>query len=795
MLRHNLLLIYRNFKRFKSTFFINLIGLSTGLACLVLIYLWVNDELHFDKFHQKDSRLFQVMEHLPHADGIVTSAETPELLAETLAEEMSEIEYAAVSTPPAWFPQIMLSVEGKGNTTRNIKAAGNFVGKDYFNVFSYHLTQGDAKQVLKDKNAIVISEQVALRLFNTTENIIGKSVVWKFDNLTRTALISGVFKGTPANSSVQFGFLLSFDMFKEIMDMGKDLTTNGPFLTYLTVKEGTNLGHLNRKIIRLFQSRFKGAPRQLFLKPYSENYLYGTYENGVQSGGRIEYVKLFSLIALFILMIACINFMNLSTAKASRRIKEVGIKKAVGASRRNLIIQYLGESMLMTFLSLVTALLLVAFLLPQFNQITGKHLTLHLEANLIFSLLGIILVTGFIAGSYPALYLSGFNPVMVLKGGGGKFNSSVGELWARKGLVVFQFTLSVIFIVSVLVVYQQLAYVQSKNLGYDKDHVIYFESEGKVPTSMTTFLAEIKNLPGILQASSMVGNLHLGSTRGIPWNGNTPNDIIQFRTIQANYGLIETLGIEMKAGRAFSRDFGADSAKIIFNEAAITAMGIKDPIGKVINFNGGEREILGVVKNFHHQSLYEKVKPLFFILEKQTGTIMVKMKAGAERETIERLQQYYKAYNPGFSFDYKFLDEDYQAQYAAEKRVSVLARYFAGLAILISCLGLFGLAAFTAERRRKEIGIRKVFGASEASIVYLLSGGFTKLVFASIVMALPISYFIAKHWLDNFAYRIELEVWYFMGAGFMALFVAWLTVGMQAIKASRINPAICLRDE
>jgi len=372
MLRHSLLLIYRNFKRFRSTFFINLIGLSTGLACTLLIYLWVNDELHVDKFHEKDSRLFQVMEHRSHADGIATSAETPELLAETLAAEMQEIEYAAVSTPPAWFPRIALSIDGK-----TIKAAGNFVGKDYFNIFSYELIQGNKNHVLRDQNAIVLSEQLALRLFHTTENIIGKTVVWQFDYLKKTTLISGVFKGTPANSSVQFDFLLSFESFKEIMGM-KTLTSNGPFLTYLTVKEGTEIGRLNGKINRLLESRFKGSSRHLFLKPFSENYLYGKYENGVQTGGRIEYVKLFSLIALFILVIACINFMNLSTAKASRRIKETGIKKALGAGRKLLIFQYLGESMLMACLSLLTALLLVVLLLPSFNQITGKQLALVL---------------------------------------------------------------------------------------------------------------------------------------------------------------------------------------------------------------------------------------------------------------------------------------------------------------------------------------------------------------------------------------------------------------------------------
>lgn len=390
------------------------------------------------------------------------------------------------------------------------------------------------------------------------------------------------------------------------------------------------------------------------------------------------------------------------------------------------------------------------------------------------------------------MYLSGFKPVAVLKG---NIATSSGERWARKGLVIFQFTLSVIFIASVLVVYQQLAYVQTKNLGYDKDHVIYFESEGKVPKSMATFLAEVKKIPGVVNASSMAGSVQLGPSVGIPWKGSGPDAIIQFRPLPANYDLIETLGIKMAVGRTFSRHFGADIDKIIFNETAIKAMGVKDPVGKVIDFNGRKIEILGVVKDFHFQSLHEAVKPLFITIDEQTGTIVVKIKPGKEKATLHQLHQFYQAYNPGFTFDFRLLDADYQAQYAAEKQVSVLSRYFAGLAVLISCLGLFGLAAFTAERRRKEIGIRKVLGASERSIVYLLSSEFAKLTGKAIPIALPVSYFLIKHWLNNFAYRITLTPWYFVGAGLVTLLVAWLTVGTQAAKAARINPTDCLRDE
>ena len=790
MFQHNFLLIYRTFKRFRSSFFINLVGLSAGLACTLLIYLWVTDELSFDKFHEKDSQLYQVMETQQVGDGTFIKYRTSGLVAETLKEEMPEVEYASSVIQSSWFPKFILSA----TEDANLKAVGQFVGKDYFNVFSFGLTQGDENQVLSDKNAIVISDELALKLFNTTQNVLGKIISLQLLHIKKQVTVSGIFNRVPANSSEKFDFLLSFEWFKEIspavLEWGNDGTN-----AYVVVKKGTNLSQLNDKIAGLIKSKRQGAERALFLKPYSEAYLYGRYENGVQSGGRIEYVKLFSIIAIFILIIACINFMNLSTAKATRRIKEVGIKKAMGASRKTLIFQYIGESMLMTFLSLALAILIVQLLLPQFNLITGKQLVLSPSVNLILSLLGITFFTGLISGSYPALYLSSFNPALVLKG---KFSSSVGELWARKGLVVFQFAVSVILIVVVLVVYKQIEFIQSGNLGYNKDNIIYFEREGKLTENGEAFLSELKNVTGIAEASSMWGNIIGGysATGDVQWEGKKPDERTAFEIMGVNYDLLEMLEIEMAAGRSFSRDFGADTSKIIFNEAAIEIMGLNDPVGKVVRLWGTDLEIIGVTKNFHFQSLHENVKPLFIRLQpKNTLIMMAKIEAGKEKETLDKLQQLYKTYNPDFSFDYKFLDQDYQNQYSAETRVARLSQYFAGLAILISCLGLFGLAAFTAEKRMKEIGIRKVLGSSEFDIVYLLSSDFTKIVFISIIIGLPISYFATKYWLESFAFKIELELWYFVGAGLSALFIAWLTVGMQAIKAARINPVNSLRSE
>ena len=790
MFRHNFLLTYRNFKRYKSTFLINLIGLSSGLACTLLIFLWVQDELSVDKFHQKDDRLYQVMENQHNTDATVTTDVTPGLLAESLAEEIPEVEYA---TPASWPENLTLSVESK-----DIKAEGQYVGKDFFNIFSYSLIQGHKDQVLADKNAIVISETLAMKLFNTTENIIGKSIEIQHE---RQFLISGIFKEVPSNSSTQFDFVLSFEVYKDDSPWVLGWKNNG-ILTYLTLREGSDASHFNQKIVDFVKSHGGEEYVTIFAKPYSENYLYGKYENGQQVSGRIAYVRLFSIIALFILSIACINFMNLSTAKASRRLKEIGIKKAIGAHRNSLISQYLSESLLMAGLSLIVAVVIVMLFLPQFNEITGKHLTVDLDIPLFLAMLSITVLAGLLAGSYPALYLSNFKPVAILKGGAAlsNFNSSVGELWARKGLVIFQFILSIILIVSVLVVYQQIAYTQTKNLGYDKDNIIHFEVEGKAEKSLDAFLSEVSNIPGILKASSIAHSLVEGGSRSssnsVEWEGKNPDDIVEMENVRVNYGMIEMLDIPMIAGRTFSKEYSADSTNIIFNEAAIETMGLKDPVGKVIKLWGEDRQIIGVAENFHFQSFHEKVKPLFFILKpQQTWIVMAKVAAGREQETIVNFEKFYRQYNPGFTFDYSFMDEDYRAQYIAEQRVSTLSKYFAGIAILISCLGLFGLAAFTAERRLKEIGIRKALGASDLSIVRLLSGDFTKMVLLAIAIALPVSYFLAARWLESFAFRIDLAWWYFAGAGLLALLIAWFTVGLQTVRAARVNPVECLRDE
>ena len=787
MIRHNILIAYRNSRKYKSSFFINLIGLSTGLACVILIFLWVNDELRMDQFHAHGDRLYQVLENVDQGTGMITRYSTSGPTAEALATEMPEVEMAVTSTLQ-WGMSFVASTEDI-----DIAAKGLYAGVDFFRMFSYELLEGDAKQVLSDKKAIVISESLAKSLFGNSDDVEGKTITLNHKN---DYLVSGVMKDIGLNSSHQYDFVISFELFREENEWVRNWFNTAP-QTHVLLKPGTDIAQFNKKIFDLVRTKTEGkaSHRSPFIRLESDGYLYGRYENGVLAGGRIDYVKLFSVIATFILLIACINFMNLSTARASRRIKEVGVKKAIGAMRRNLISQYLGESTLIALFSLAVGLGVVWALLPKFNEITGKQLNLTVDPTIMLFVAVIVLLTGVIAGSYPALYLSRFNPAAVLKG---KLTSLAGEVWARKGLVVFQFALSIILIVSVWVVYKQIDFIQTKNLGYDKDNVIIMGREGVVFEKQEAFLNEIRKVPGVVAASATGHDMtgHNGGTYGVEWPGKNPDDRTEFERVTVDYGLIELLGVTLKEGRSFSKEFAAEDKNIIFNEAAIRFMGLTDPIGKKIKLWDEEREIIGVVKDFNFETFHEQVKPLFFFLNAEnTGNIMIKIAAGEERETIDRLEKFYNAFNPGFPFSYRFIDDDYQELYTAERRVATLSRYFAGLAVLISCLGLFGLAAFTAERRMKEIGIRKILGASNRGIVYLLTGEFTTMVLIAIVIALPASYYMATSWLGGFVFRIELHWWFFAGSGVIALLIAWITVGIQTLKASHVNPTECLRSE
>lgn len=802
MLRHYITLTLRNFKRHRSTFLINLLGLSSGLACVLLIYLWVSDERQIDHFHATDQQLFQVMCNFEAPFDILTLEETPYPMAASLLEEMPEVEEAvAVNDFFTWRHKEGILSHGE----TKVETKGLYTTSSFFKVFPFEIISGKGEILLQRKDEIILSKALTERLFPNIPNPIGQ--VLSFDHTTFNGKfkVAGVFEGPPSNASWQFDFLLHFDVLLEQDASSREWMSHAA-KTFLLLRKDTDITQFNTKIANYINDRNEYSNAFTpFVKRFSDKYLHGKYVSGIQAGGRIEYVKLFSIIAIIILLIACINFMNLSTAQASLKSKEVGVKKTFGIRRSALVWQFLGESLLLTTLSVLVALQLVSWLLPAFNQIAGKDLLLVFTPTLFISILFITLFTALLAGVYPAFYLSGFRPVEVLKS---KINLSKSGVWIRKGLVVFQFSLSILFIVGLWVVRQQIDLAQSKNMGYDRDNVISFDwkghlynqwnglLDGKSNENFYTFLRSLKDVPGVVNASNMTGNIldDIYGQTGITWNGQDGERDVHFKSPLVSYDFIETLQIKVLQGRTFSAEKGDDYSKVVVNQATVKLMGLENPIGHVIGLNEGS-EIVGVVEDFHYGSIRNAIEPLIFRCEQNGRNVLVRIQAGNERETLERLKDHYEAFLPGYSFDFNFLDDDYQALYDAEQKVSSLSWYFACLAILISCMGLFGLATFTAERRRKEISIRRVLGASSVRIIKLLSREFTQTVIIAILIALPLSYVLANNWLSNFASSIQLHWGVFVGTGMLVLLIAWLTVGLQTYKVARTSPIHALKED
>jgi len=793
MFKNYLKTAWRSLLRDKQGTILNLLGLSTGLACTLLIYLWVSDEYSVDKFNANDSRLYSVLKSSPNSDGtIYTSPITQGLLAESMAADLPQVEYAV---PVKTESQLGIANVGE----KHIKAKPQYAGSNFFKMFSYKIIAGNSETALTDKTGILISDKLALRLFNTT-NVVGKTISWDYgESFAGLYPITGVYEAPPVNATDQFDILFSWRLYadKRAGTMG-DITFWGSNMahTYLLLKPGIDAqqfaasvkGYAKAKVKALYKNDMYTYEGDLLLQRYSEGYLHNHFVNGAPSGGRIEYVKLFSVIAIFILVIACINFMNLATAKASRRMKEVGIRKVIGAQRAALMLQYMGESVLMAILSLTVAIVLVLLLLPAFRQVTGKDITMHFSASFIMGVAAITLLTGLIAGSYPALYLSGFKPVQVLKG---KLAVGAGESLVRRGLVVFQFGVSVVLIIAVLVVHRQMNLIQTINLGYNKDNVIYFTREGKLKQNLQTFITQVKTLPGVTAAASMDGNMtgmYSQGGGGIGWPGKTDKDGVEFEGLDMDYGMMEMLGLQMKEGRGFNRSLGNDSNAVIFNETAVAAMHLKNPVGTTVTLWGKPMQVIGVIKDFHFESMYTMVKPFFLRCAAENPDVYIKLQAGHEKQTLAALDKFYKQYNMGLPFEYKFLDDDYQALYASEQRVATLSQYFAGLAIIISCLGLFGLVAFTAQRRQKEIGIRKVIGATVPNVVMLLSKDFLQLVLVAVLIAFPLAWWAMNSWLQSFAYRVNIGVGVFAITAVAITTITIFTISWQAVKAALMNP-------
>ncbi|HEX5154410.1 MAG TPA: ABC transporter permease [Parafilimonas sp.] len=790
MFRNYLKTAFRNLWRNKAFSLINIMGLALGLACSLLIMLWVNDEYQVDAFHQNGSRIYSVYEKQFHDARVDAFHGSPGVLADEMKRVLPEVQYA---TNYAWNDLSTFEANNK-----ILKENGNNAGADFFKIFSYKILQGNAITALQSPSDIAISKKMAEDFFGSPEEAIGKTI--RYQN-NKDFKITAVFDNVPKNSTMEFDYILNWQTFLERNSWAKNWANNGP-ACYIMLREGTDAKAFEKKITKFLDNYNKEQTKysyiHLGIERYKDVYLYSNFDKlGNISGGRIQYVQLFSIVAIFILLIACINFMNLTTARSVKRAKEIGIRKVVGAFRFTLIRQFIGEALLIVLISVTIALTLVMLILPLFNQLTGKDIHIPFNDSIFwFSITGLLLVTGFISGSYPALYLSSFQPVRVLKGAL-KFSS--GALWFRKGLVVFQFMLSIILIIGTIVVSKQVNYIQTTNLGYDRENLIYIPMEGDLVAKYKVFKEELSGMPGIKDISRItdVPTQIENGTGGVDWIGKDPNADIEFTQSAVGYDFTKTMRLQMAEGRDFSKDFATDSAGYVINEAALKRIGYKDPIGKPLTFWQKKGTIIGVLKDFHFNSLHEEINPLVLRLGEDIswGAALVRTAPGKTKEALASLEKVCKQLNPKFPFSYKFSDEEYAKLYKSEQVVSRLANYFAFLAIFISCLGLLGLVIFTSEQRTKEFGIRKVLGASPVSLFNLLSKEFLLLVLIAMVIASPLAWLAMNSWLKDYAYKINISWWMFVVAGITAVVIALITVSFQAIKAAVANPVESLRTE
>jgi ABC-type antimicrobial peptide transport system permease subunit len=780
----------RNLWRNKAFSLINILGLALGLACSLLIMLWVNDEYNVDAFHKNGPQLYSVYEK-QYRDGEVNAFHGgPGVMADEMKRVMPEVQYAINID---WSN---LSTFEAGN--KIIKENGYHAGQDFFKMFSYSLLEGSVIKALETPSDIAISKKMAEEFFGSPAEAIGKTIRYQND---KNLKITAVFDNVPQNSTVQFDYVMNWQEFLQGNSWATEWTNNGP-PCYIMLRAGTDAKAFETKITKFLDNYNKDQNPHSYIRlgieKYGDIYLHSNFDkNGNISGGRIQYVQLFSIIAVFILLIACINFMNLTTARSVKRAREIGVRKVVGAMRFALIKQFIGEALVIVSIAVIISLALVMLVMPQFNQLTGKQIHIPFDSfNFWLKITGLLVITGFISGSYPALYLSSFNPVKVLKGLP-KFSGPA--LWFRKGLVVFQFMLSIVLIIGTIVVSKQVSYVQTINLGYDRENLLYIPLEGDLIPKYTLFKNQVLNMPGIKDVSRITDNpteINNG-TGGVNWAGKDPNKDINFTQSAVGFDFVKTMRLQLAQGRDFSKDFATDSVGYILNESAAKIIGFKDPLGKPLTFWEKPGTIIGVLKDFHFNSMHEQINPMVLRLGENIGwgRALVRTEPGKTKEALASLEKVCKALNPKFPFTYQFSDEEYAKLYKSEQVVSQLANYFAFLGIFISCLGLLGLVMFTSEQRTKEFGIRKVLGASPATLFNLLSREFLLLVFIAMLIASPLAWIMMDNWLKDYAYHIDITWWMFVIAGILAILIALLTVSFQAIKASIANPVKSLRTE
>ena len=794
MLRNYVKIAWRNLAQNRSFSAINILGLALGMACSLLIFLWIQDEYSVDAYHANGPRLYVVMERQMYDGKTEASPGTPALLPDELKRRFPEIAYAAGLS---WEEKHTFAVGDKLN-----KEKGRSVGADWLRMFTVPLLAGSAETALNAPNNLVISRTLAENYFGSPQAAIGRSI--RLDN-QQDYQVTAVFETIPENSSLKYDYLLSWQDFLRRNEWLKEWGNHVPqtYVQLQTERNGqpANADRLEAKLktflYEVSPSLKKGTfDIHLFLQPFQEVYLHSNYKNGYPDGGRIEYVRLFGIVAVFILLIACINFMNLATARSVKRAREVGIRKVVGAARGLLFGQFMGEALLLTAIALVLALGVVWLLLPVFNELTEKNITLHPNQGTFWiTILIITMLTGLIAGSYPALFLSSLNPIRVLKN---SLQLGAGARLFRQGLVVFQFVLSTLLIIGMIVIYRQMQYIQTKNLGFDRENLIYLHAEGGVADRYAAFRQELLKSSGIQSVTYMDGTPTngFGSTGNVHWPGKDPNTNIQFQFSTVDYDFTKTLKLNV-TGRDFSPAYGLDSLGYLINKTAARRIGYTDPIGKPLTLWGQQGTIIGIVDDYHMASMHVAIEPLIVKLNPKVSgkTIIVRTQPGQSQEALASLETLWRTFNPKIPFTYRFADEEFQKLYRREMTVGSLTGYFAILAIFISCLGLFGLAAFMAEQRTKEIGVRKVLGASVVSIMSLLSGNFLKLVIIAIVIASPIAGYAMNQWLQDFTYKISLEWWMFAGAGGLAVFIALVTVSFHSIRAALMNPVKTLRSE
>ena len=791
MFGHNLKLSWRLLFKNKGFSLINIGGLAMGMAMAMFIVLWIKDELSFDGFHADKERIYKVMSNFYYSDSQIETFEMTNFnILETLRTEYPSVE-KAVSVS---YPRTLL-MKKENNT---FKAEGVYAGVDFFDIFSWNLLAGDRNALLTTPTSVVISATLAKKYFDIPSNeyqqIIGQTIsheLEEFDDL----IVTGVFDDVPTQSSLQFDYVLPTDFLLAQSPWIKNWGNN-ELKVFLKMKEGKDANTLSAALTNVQNQKVTTFRNDLFLYPLTSWYLNGTFKDGKLAGGRIEYIRVFALIALMIVLIACINFMNLSTARSIQRAKEIGVRKAIGAEKSRLVGQFMGESFLLILIAFILATLLIPFALPSFNTLTDKTLSLvNLDAATLLIFASIGGLTALIAGTYPAFYLSSFNAVKILKG---TFQQSANSARFRKGLVVFQFAMSTLLIIGTITVYQQMQYIKNKNLGYERANILYMPLEGNMYQQYGVLHEELLKIPAIEAVSSAntVRMEIMASTQGVTWKGKAADNQQAMEILPIDFDFVEVMQMEIVKGRSFDHSFARDSFNYLINEKAAEVMGFDNPIGEELGFSGRKGAIIGVVKDFNSASLYDQINPIIMVARRDWNeNVFLRTEPGKAAEAIAAMEKIQSKINPDYPFEYHFLDVSYDEMYKSEQSISQLSLLFTLFALFIAGMGLLGLSIFSVQRRLKEISIRKVLGAEIGNLVYLLSKDFIVLILIAFVVAAPIAFLVMQDWLSNFSFSTHLGVGVFGFAAGITLLITLLTVGFYAIKVAVINPIQALQSE